>query len=304
MKKHLLGLEGMTREEIEEILDKADEMRALLDAGKKDNDFLRGKCVVTMFYENSTRTRTSFVTATKYCGAMNVNLAVGTSSVQKGESLIDTAHTLESNKADAIIIRHQASGAAKLLADNVNACVINAGDGMHEHPTQALLDLLTMRRHFGKTDGLNVSIIGDIKHSRVARSNIYGLQTMGAKVTVYGPKTLIPTGIEQSGARVATSIEDALTGADVVMGLRIQLERQEKGMFPSIGEYAKYYGINTERLKLAKKGAVLMHPMPVNRGVEMTHEVCDCDDSLLLEQVTNGVAVRMAILTLMLEDKK
>ena len=227
-------------------------------------------------------------------------MSVANSSVKKGETLIDTALTLERIATDAIVIRHEVAGAPKLVADNVGCHVINAGDGLHAHPTQALLDFLTMKEIFGGFEGLEVAIIGDIKHSRVARSNIYGLQKLGANVRVFGPNTLMPQGIERMGVKVCESIEEACEGMDVLMGLRIQLERQKKGLFPSVGEYVKYYGITEERVKMAKPGAVIMHPAPVNRGVEISSGVIDSDKSWIYRQVTNGLSVRMAILKLLL----
>ncbi len=303
MRKHLLGLEGMSRDEINQILDTADIMRTHIDNNEFDNEYAKGSSVVNLFFENSTRTRTSFENASKFVGANVVNISVATSSVTKGESMYDTAMTLQCIKNDIIVMRHSIAGAANYLSKVVDAHIINAGDGQHEHPTQGLLDMLTMRREFGRLDGLTVAIIGDIKYSRVARSNIIGLTTMGATVKLFGIKTLMPQGIEQMGATVCDSIEDAIEGADVVMGLRIQLERMQSGQFPSVREYHREYGITADRLKLAKPNAIVMHPAPVNRGVEIAGDVVDGEKSRIFEQVTNGVAVRMAIIKLMSEAK-
>ncbi len=299
--KDLLGLQDCTAEEITEILDAADKMRELLNGKKKKPDLLAGKTLVTLFYENSTRTRTSFELAGKYLGANEVNISVAASSVQKGETLIDTGRTLDDMKIDFIAIRHSMAGAPKLLAENVKASVLNGGDGINEHPTQALLDMLTLRRKFGKIKGLKVAILGDIKHSRVAKSNIFGLKKLGAEVWVYAPETLMPKEIEKLGAKKASSREQAIDGADGVMGLRIQLERQSGGLFPSLGEYSKFYGVNENLMKYAKKDAVILHPGPVNRGVELTPTLIDGKSSCINEQVTCGLAVRMAVLKLLAE---
>ncbi len=298
-KKDLLGLKDTSAEEIVEILDTADDMRARLEEDKKHFDLLTGRTLVTLFYENSTRTRTSFELAGKYLGANEVNISVATSSVQKGETLIDTGKTLDSMKIDFIAIRHNMAGAPALLAKNVKASVLNGGDGMNEHPTQALLDMLTMRRYFGKIEGLKVAIMGDIKHSRVAKSNLFGLKKLGAEVVMYAPETLIPKEIDKMGAKLAKSREEALDGADAVMGLRIQLERQHGGLFPSLSEYSKFYGVKDELLKYAKPNAIILHPGPVNRGVELTPTLIDGETSYIEEQVTNGLAVRMALLKLL-----
>lgn len=303
-RKDLLGLKDCSAEEIYEILDTAAEMKKLLGLDCKHSDLLRGKALVTLFYENSTRTRSSFELAAKYLGASEVNISVATSSVQKGETLIDTGETLDAMNIDFVVIRHPMAGAPKLLAEHVRASVLNGGDGMHEHPTQALLDIFTMREKLGKVKGLKVAILGDIKHSRVAMSNLFALTTLGAEVHMYAPATMIPKEIEKLGARVAKSREQALDGADAVMGLRIQLERQHGGLFPSLSEYAKYYGVNDETLKYAKKDAIVLHPGPVNRGVELSPQVIDGEKSLILEQVKNGVAVRMALLKLLGEYRE
>lgn len=303
-RKDLLGLKDCTSAEIYEILDEAAEMKKIILSGNKRSDILSGKSLVTLFYENSTRTRSSFELAAKYLGVSEVNISVATSSVQKGETLIDTGETLDAMHVDYIVIRHPMAGAPKLLAEHVKASVLNGGDGMHAHPTQALLDMFTMREKLGKIEGLKVAILGDIKHSRVAMSNLFGLTKLGASVHMYAPATMIPKEIERLGARIACSREQAVEGADVVMGLRIQLERQHGGLFPSLSEYAKYYGVNDGVLKCAKKNAVVLHPGPVNRGVELTPQVIDGDSSLILQQVTNGVAVRMAILKLLKEYRE
>lgn len=303
-RKDLLGLKDCSAEEIYEILDTAAEMKKLLDSDCKHSDLLRGKALVTLFYENSTRTRSSFELAAKYLGASEVNISVATSSVQKGETLIDTGETLDAMNIDFVVIRHPMAGAPKLLAEHVRASVLNGGDGMHEHPTQALLDIFTMREKLGKVKGLKVAILGDIKHSRVAMSNLFALTKLGAEVHMYAPATMIPKEIEKLGARVAKSREQALDGADAVMGLRIQLERQHGGLFPSLSEYAKYYGVNDETLKYAKKDAIVLHPGPVNRGVELSPQVIDGEKSFILEQVKNGVAVRMALLKLLGEYRE
>lgn len=302
--KDLLGLKDCTAEEIYEILDNAAQMKKLLNSDCKSSDMLRGKALVTLFYENSTRTRSSFELAAKYLGASEVNISVATSSVQKGETLIDTGETLDAMNVDFVVIRHPMAGAPKLLAEHVRTSVLNGGDGMHEHPTQALLDMMTIREAFGKIEGLKIAILGDIKHSRVAMSNLFGLTKLGAKVSMFAPKTMIPRAIEKLGAHIAASREEALEGADAVMGLRIQLERQNGGLFPSLSEYAKYYGVNDGVLKYAKSNAIVLHPGPVNRGVELSPQVIDGERSLILEQVKNGVAVRMALLKLLNEYRE
>ncbi len=302
--KDLLGLKDLGAEEIYEILDTAAQMKKLLSSECKASDALRGKSLVTLFYENSTRTRSSFELAAKYLGASEVNISVATSSVQKGETLIDTGETLDAMKIDYIVIRHPMAGAPKLLAEHVRASVLNGGDGMHEHPTQALLDIYTMREAKGQVKGLKVAILGDIKHSRVALSNVLGLKKLGAEVCVYAPATMMPREIEKLGARVAKSREEAVDGADAVMGLRIQLERQHGGLFPSLSEYSGFYGVNDGVMKYAKKDAIVLHPGPVNRGVELTPKLIDGEKSLILEQVTNGVAVRMALLKLLGEYRE
>ena len=242
--------------------------------------------------------------AAKYLGAGTVNISASSSSVQKGETLIDTGYTLDAMKNDIIVIRHPMGGAPHLLAKHVKASVVNGGDGMNEHPTQALLDFYTMREKFGSFKGLKVAILGDIKHSRVAKSNLFGLTKLGAEVTMFSPATLMPQGIERMGAKVARSREEALRGANVVMGLRIQLERMHGGLFPSLSEYAKFYGVSEEHLKYADKDCIVMHPGPVNRGVEFTSDVIDAENSEITEQVLNGVAVRMALLFLLCKNRQ
>lgn len=295
-KKDLLGLAPLTADEIKYILKSAEEMKKVVLQDSKKTSHLQGKSIITLFYENSTRTRMSFELAAKYMSATAANISASGSSVAKGETLIDTGKTLDRMGTDVIIIRHFSSGAPHLLAQHVNASVINAGDGMHAHPTQGLLDLLTIKEKKGKIEGLKVAIVGDITHSRVARSDIYGLTKLGATVSVGGPSTLVPKEIEKMGATVAPTVEEALTDADVVIGLRIQLERQKQGLFPTVREYARFFGIDRKRMALAKPDAIIMHPGPVNRGVEMSSMIIDCDQSFINEQVTNGVAVRMAVL--------
>jgi aspartate carbamoyltransferase catalytic subunit len=301
-RKDLLGIKDLSKEEILEVLDTAKEMKKILN-GEKYSQILKGKTVVTIFFEPSTRTRLSFEMAAKYLGAHYGNIEVATSSVAKGESLIDTIRTVEMMKADVIITRHNMSGAPHLMAKYTNASIINAGDGINEHPTQALLDMMTIREKKESFEGLKVAIIGDIMHSRVARSNIWGLKKMGAEVRVAGPSTLMPPAIEKLGVKAYYNVEEAIEGADVVMGLRIQLERQKSGLFPSIDEYREYFGINKERMKLAKPDAILMHPGPINRNVELTSEAANDKYSVIEEQVTNGVAVRMALLKILCERR-
>ena len=302
MKQDLLGLKGMSADSIKNILDTAKTMKLILSQPNKKTPHLQGRTVVNLFYENSTRTRMSFELAAKYMSANAANITASGSSVQKGETLIDTARTLNAMGTDILVMRHSMSGAPNVIAPIVSASVINAGDGMNEHPTQALLDMLTMYEHLGSFEnfkGLRVAIVGDAYHSRVVRSNIYGLNAMGADVCVAGPATLLPQKMEDMGAKVTTDVDEAVKDADVVMGLRIQLERQKKGLFPSVREYHKYFGINEDRLKLAKKDALLMHPGPVNRGVELSSSVVDGEQSVIDDQVTSGVAVRMAVMYLL-----
>lgn len=297
--KDLLGLRGVPKEVMLDILNNAETLKKILDTPMKKASHLSGKTVVTLFYENSTRTRMSFELASKYLSANAANISASASSVAKGETLIDTGRTLDVMGTDVIVMRHPMSGAPHLLAKHVKAAVINGGDGINEHPTQALLDMLTMKERFGDLKGLRVAIIGDIYHSRVARSNIFGLTTMGAEVTVCGPGTLLPVGLDKLGARFTDDIHEAVKSKDVVMGLRIQRERQAGGLFPSVREYNKYFGIDKALLEAAEDGALVMHPGPVNRGVEMNSDVADGENSKITEQVTNGVAVRMALLYMM-----
>lgn len=297
-RKDLLGLEDLSKEEIELILDTAESFKEVSEREVKKVPALRGKTVVNLFFESSTRTKTSFELAAKRLSADVLSIAMQASSVSKGETFKDTAKNIEAMKIDIIIMRHAASGAPHMLAKSVAASVINAGDGSHEHPTQGLLDMFTMKQKKGKIQGLNVSIVGDITHSRVARSNIWGLTKLGAQVTVCGPKTLIPISIEKLGVRVTHNIHEAIKDADVINILRIQNERQQKGLFPSIREYVNRFGINRDVLKGAKKDLMIMHPGPINRGVELTTEIADGPSSVILEQVTNGIAVRMAVLYL------
>ena len=302
--KDLLGMYETSAEDITAILDTAVGMKKLLTQNLKKLPHLQGRTVTTLFYENSTRTRCSFELAAKYLGAGTVNVSASSSSVQKGETLIDTGRTLDAMKNDVIVIRHPMGGAPHLLARNVKASVINGGDGMNEHPTQAPLDFYTMREKFGSFKGLKVAILGDILHSRVAKSNLFGLVKLGAEVTMFAPATMLPQGIERLGAKVAKSREEAIAGANVVMGLRIQLERMQGGLFPSLSEYNKYFGVGEEELKGADKDHIVMHPGPVNRGVEFTSAVIDGESSLIEEQVLNGVAVRMALLFLLCKNRQ
>jgi aspartate carbamoyltransferase catalytic subunit len=303
-RKDVLGLIDASEEEISEILNLAAQMKRRIQNGEKKMDDLAGKTATVLFYENSTRTRTSFEQAAKYLGATTINIVAGNSSVAKGETLIDTGKTLDAQKNDFIVMRHPMGGAAHLLAKTVKASVLNAGDGMNEHPSQALLDMLTMQETFGSLKGLKVAILGDIKHSRVAKSNLFGLKTMGAEVRMYAPETLIPRDIDKLGAKICTSREEALDGADVVMGLRIQLERQQAGNFPSLGEYAAFYGVDEKMLSYASPNAIVMHPGPVNRGVELSSGVIDHERSRIEDQVLSGVAVRMALLKLLNEYRE
>jgi len=295
----MLGIVDLSREEIDLILDTAESFKEISTRRIKKVPTLRGKTVITLFFEASTRTRTSFEIAAKRLSADTLNISASTSSVVKGETLIDTARNLEFMNPDIIIIRHSAAGAAHILAGLLDQSIINAGDGAHEHPTQALLDMLTIREKKGSIEGLRIAIVGDIAHSRVARSNIYGLTKMGADVAVCGPAMMIPRDIEKMGVSVYYNIDDALKDADVVMMLRMQLERQQKNLFPSLREYANHFSLNRETIALAKEDVLVMHPGPINRGVEITSEIADGPYSVILEQVTNGVAVRMALLYLL-----
>lgn len=297
--KNLLGIELLGPEEIKLILDTAVPFKEIFTRSVKKVPTLRGKTVVNLFYEPSTRTRASFELAEKRLSADVLNISVNTSSIVKGESLIDTAKTIEAMKADFVVIRHNMAGAPHLLAKTIKASIINAGDGMHEHPTQALLDLFTIREKKGKIEGLNVVIIGDILHSRVARSNIWGLTKMGARLTVVGPVTLIPAHIEELGVKIAYHLDNILPEADVIYVLRMQRERQKQHLFPSLREYSELYCVDIERLKKCKKDVMVMHPGPMNRGIEISSEVADSPYSVITEQVTNGIAIRMAVLYLL-----
>lgn len=299
--KHLLGLQQLTKEDIELILETAKPFKTIFTRSIKKVPTLRGRTVVLLFYEPSTRTRTSFELAAKRLSADTVNIAVQTSSVQKGESLIDTAKTLESMKADFIVIRHSYSGAPHLLSQNVSSSIINAGDGFHEHPTQGLLDIFTIKEKKGRIANLKVVIVGDILHSRVARSNLWGLTKLGAKVVLCGPPTLIPADIDKIFPQVEIeyNLDKAIKNADVINILRVQFERQLEHLFPSVREYSLLYGMNKERLKYAKNDVLILHPGPMNRGIEITTEIADGLNSVINEQVTNGIAVRMAVLYLL-----
>jgi len=297
--KHLLGLEGVPKEDISLILDTADHFHEVLQRDIPQVPTLRGKTVVNLFFENSTRTRMSFELAEKRLSANPLNFATSTSSVAKGESLRDTMRNIEAMKIDMVVVRHSAAGAPLFLTKCTDAPIVNAGDGFHEHPTQALLDMMTIRQKFGKLEGLKVAIIGDILHSRVARSNAWGMKTMGMDVTLCGAPTLIPQHPDIFGVRITDNIEEALKGANVVMLLRLQLERQGSGLFPSVREYRERYGLDLDKLSKLPDDIIVMHPGPINRGIEMASNVADCSKSVILEQVTNGVAVRMAVLYLL-----
>lgn len=298
-RKDILSIEELTREEIERILYTADSMKEISSRDIKKVPTLRGKTIVHFFHEPSTRTKTSFEIAAKRLSADTVSISASTSSIVKGETLIDTAKNLEAMNPDVIVIRHRASGATHMIAKRVRASVVNAGDGMHAHPTQALLDMMTVREKRGTLSSLRIAIVGDIAHSRVARSNIIGFIKMGSAVIVAGPPTMIPTGIESIGVKVTYSVEDAAREADVIMMLRIQKERMEDFLFPSDREYATFFGLTHEAVSKAKKNVLIMHPGPINRGVEIPPEIADGPQSVILDQVENGVAVRMALLYLL-----
>ncbi|MEW6088358.1 MAG: aspartate carbamoyltransferase catalytic subunit [bacterium] len=297
--KDLLGLECISREEIELILETAKLFEEVSGRDIKKVPTLRGKTIINLFFEASTRTRTSFELAGKRLSGDMINIQVSTSSVTKGETLLDTGKTLEAMNADIVIIRHSSSGAPHFLAKYSKFSVINAGDGMHEHPTQALLDMFTIIKRKKKIEGLKIVIVGDIFHSRVARSNIWGMKKLGAEITVVSPPTFIPRGIEKMGVEISYNFDESIKNADVIYLLRIQQERQKSGFLPSIREYSRFFGLNHERLSLAKKDVLVMHPGPINRGVEISPEVADGPFSLINEQVTSGVAVRMAVLYLL-----
>ena len=299
-KKDILGIKDLTVDEINLILETAESFLEISTRKIKKVPTLRGKTIINLFYEASTRTRTSFEIAAKRLSADTINISSSTSSVVKGETLIDTARNLEAMNPDIIVIRHSAAGAPHLLARLIKQSIINAGDGAHEHPTQALLDMMTIKEKKGKISGLKVAIIGDIEHSRVARSNIYGLSKMGAQIVLAGPATMLPRNIEQMGVDVFTNLKDAIIDADVVMMLRIQLERQKQSIFPSLREYSQHYCLNRNNIKLAKKDVIVMHPGPINRGVEISPDIADDPScSVILDQVNKGVAVRMALLYLL-----
>ena len=297
--KDLVGLEPLSREQILAILDTAEPFKEISERRIKKVPVLRGKTIVNLFFEASTRTRVSFEFAEKRLSADTVNIAAAGSSVSKGETLVDTARNLEAMRIDMVVIRHGASGAARFLAERIPSNVVNAGDGAHEHPTQGLLDLLTIRDHMGRVEGLKVCIVGDILHSRVARSNIYGLLKLGAEVAVCGPPTLLPRSFGEMGVQVFSRVEDAIQWADVLNVLRLQLERMEAGYVPSLREYNRIWGVSTERLEAAPRDLLILHPGPMNRGVEIDSDVADGPHAVILNQVTNGVAVRMAVLYLL-----
>jgi aspartate carbamoyltransferase catalytic subunit len=299
-RKDLLGLRGVERPEIEEILSTAEQMREISRRKVKKVPTLRGRTVVTLFFENSTRTKTSFDLAAKRLSADTLGFSVGTSSTAKGETLMDTARTIYAMSPDAVVVRHQCAGAPHLLARSFPWTVLNAGDGINEHPSQALLDMLTMRDRLGSLEGRTVAIVGDVQHSRVARSNIFGLHTMGAKVLVAGPGTMARAELKALPVQIRHTVDDVVADADVIMMLRIQRERLGRAVLPSAREYAAFYGLDLDRLRRAKPEVVVMHPGPINRGVEIGADVADGPNSVILDQVTNGIAVRMALLFLLL----
>jgi aspartate carbamoyltransferase catalytic subunit len=298
-RKDLLGMRDVDAAEIRDVLDTAVSMKEIATREIKKVPTLRGKTVVNLFYEASTRTRTSFEIAGKWLSADVVNFSASGSSAEKGESLLDTARNIEAMSPDVVVVRHQASGAPALLARHLRCAVVNAGDGAHEHPTQALLDLLTIREKKGHLDGLSVAIVGDVAHSRVARSNIHAMRKMGMTVTVAGPPTLIPAACQELGVKVSHRLDEAIAHADVIMMLRLQHERMHAGLIPSLREYSRLWGLSLDRLRQCRPDVLIMHPGPVNRGVELSPEVADGPYSVILDQVTNGVAVRMAVLYLL-----
>ncbi len=302
--RHLLGIKGLSPLDIETLLDRADAAVAISRQKEKKTATLRGRTQINLFYEASTRTQSSFELAGKRLGADVMNMSVASSSTKKGETLLDTAITLNAMRPDILVIRHSAAGAAALLAQKVSCSVVNAGDGAHEHPTQALLDALTIRRAKGRIGGLTVAICGDILHSRVARSNIVLLNALGASVRVVAPSTLLPSGIEQMGVEVFTRMEEGLKGADIVMMLRLQRERMAGSLVPSVREYFRLYGLDAEKLKIARDDVLVMHPGPMNRGVEIASEIADGPQSLIQEQVEMGVAVRMAVMEALLDPRR
>ena len=297
--KDLVGLEDLSAEQITAILDTAEPFKEISERAIKKTPVLRGKTIVNAFFENSTRTRISFEFAQKRLSADTVNFAAGGSSVTKGETLVDTARNLEAMRIDMVVIRHGASGAARFLGERIASNVVNAGDGRHEHPTQGLLDMLTLRDHFGRIAGLRVCIVGDVLHSRVARSNIWGLKKLGAEVAVCGPLTLLPREVGEMGVTVFRRVEEAIEWADALNILRLQLERMKSGFIPSLREYNRVFGVSSARLAQAPRDVLILHPGPMNRGVEIDSDVADGPHSVILQQVTNGVAVRMAVLYLL-----
>ncbi len=301
--KDLLGLNGMTREQITTILDVADPLKEVSERAIKKVPTLRGMTVVNLFYEPSTRTRVSFEFAEKRMSADTVNIAAAASSISKGETLVDTARNLEAMRIDMVVVRHPGSGAARFLAERIESNVINAGDGTHEHPTQGLLDLLTLRDKLGSLEGRRICIVGDVLHSRVARSNIWGLKAMGAEVAVCGPRSLLPPAMHEFGVQVFDRVEAAIEWADALNVLRLQLERMELGYIPSLREYNRVFGVTRARLEKAPRDLLILHPGPMNRGVEIDSDVADGPHSVILHQVTNGVAVRMAVLYLLAGNK-
>ena len=303
-KHNLLGLHDLDKAEIELILETAKSFKEISQRDVKKVPTLRGKTVAMLFFEPSTRTRVSFELAAKRLSADIISIAPSNSSVSKGESILDTARNLEAMNVDMMVVRHSSSGVPKILAQALKASIINAGDGCRAHPTQALLDIFTIKEKLGRIEGLQVTIVGDILHSRVARSNIWGLTTLGAKVTVCGPSTLMPMGIEKLGVKVSHDLEACIKESDALMVLRLQKERQQDKFFPSLREYIRKFGVNTERLKHAKKSLLVLHPGPTNRGLELSADVADGEHSVILEQVTNGIAIRMAILYLLLGTKE
>jgi len=297
--KHLLGLRGVSANDIRIILDEAATFRKVLERKVKTLPTLRGTTVVNLFFENSTRTRISFELAEKRLSADIVNFAASGSSVQKGETLLDTLKNIEAMKIDVVVVRHRGTGVPKFLSENTDAVIVNAGDGAHEHPTQALLDIFTMENSLGNLEGKTVTIVGDIKHSRVARSNAWGLNALGAKVRFCGPSTLMPRNLDMLPVEVFSDVRKAVEGADAVIALRLQKERMDDSLLPSIREYRNFYGITKQTLEHAKNNVLIMHPGPINRGVELDSDIADGENSVILEQVTNGVAIRMSVLYLL-----
>lgn len=303
-RKDLLGLKDLSKEEIMCFLDAAKEFKDLNSSDVKKNRYLHGQTVINAFFENSTRTRVSFETAAKRLSADAINFSSSSSSTKKGETLIDTIQNMEAMKADVFVIRHPNAGAPHLVAKNSDSAIINAGDGANEHPTQALLDLFTIQEHKKTLEGLTVAIVGDILHSRVARSNIWAMKKLGMTVKIFGPRTMLPTYEGAFDCIVCNSMEEAIEGSDVIIMMRIQLERQDETFVPSLREYAKFFGLNKQRLSLANKDAIVMHPGPINRGVELNSDIADSDCSVILNQVENGVAVRMAVLNILSKNKR